>query len=74
MLLVERSKNVMKNVIIVLLVERSKNVTMKNVIIALLVERSKNVIIQKTQIHNIITSRITKCTQIANFYPSLNIH
>ncbi len=75
MLLVERSKNViMKNVIIVLLVERSKNVIMKNVIIALLVERSKNVIIQKTQIHNIITSRITKCTQIANFYPSLNIH
>jgi len=35
----------MKNVIIVLLVERSKNVIMKNVIIALLVERSKHVII-----------------------------
>ncbi len=34
----------MKNFIIVLLVERSKNVIMKN-IIALLVERSKNVII-----------------------------
>ncbi len=31
----------MKNVIIVLLVEHSKNVIMKNVIIALLVERSK---------------------------------
>ncbi len=31
----------MKNVIIVLLVERSKNVIMKNIIIALLVERSK---------------------------------
>ncbi len=34
----------MKNFIIVLLVERSKNVIMKN-IIALLVERTKNVII-----------------------------
>ncbi len=31
----------MKNFIIVLLVERSKNVIMKNVIIALLEERSK---------------------------------
>ncbi len=35
----------MKNFIIMLLVERSKNIIIKNVIIVVLVERSKNVII-----------------------------